>query len=156
MQSNINDMGNNGVKFIQILINQKGGDGVIDVNGFGDGVNGFGMFEWLMFGGFFQIVGGGKGSNSYFEIGGGMINVFGLLYGGLNNNGVINFMESEYGLKLMWGMNGMGSINGMNGMMIGMYGMMNGMGMMMFGMGRMRGNFYFFRRGEIVLVRKKL
>lgn len=155
MQSNTNDMGNNEVKPIQIPINQKGGDGAPDANGPGDGANGPGMFERLMFGGLSQIVGGGKGSNSYSETGGGMTNVPGLSYGGSNNNGVINLMESEHGLKPMRGMNGMGSINGMNGMMTGMHGMMNGMGMMMPGTGRMRGNSYFSRRGETASARKK-
>ena len=156
-----NDMAGNEIKPIEIPLNQnsKGSDGAQATRP--------GMFERLMFGGLSQIMGGGGGgggegggggreNKGYSDFGGGMTNIPGLSFGGPNNNGVINLMESENGLKPM---NGMGGMNGM-GSMNGMHGMMNGMGMMMNGMGRMRGRMsgggsFFSRRGETVSHKQK-
>lgn len=158
-----NDMVGNEIKPIEIPMNQNS-------KGSNDGqTTRPGMFERLMFGGLSQIMGGGGGGDAggggdgggrenkgYSDFGGGMTNVPGLSFGGSNNNGVINLMESENGLKPMSGMrsmNGMGSMNGM-------HGMMNGMGMMMNGMGRMRGRMwgggsFFSRRGETISHKQK-
>lgn len=151
-----NDMAGNEIKPIEIPMNQKGSNGAQASRP--------GMFERLMFGGLSQIMGrgggvggeGGRENKGYSDFGGGMTNVPGLSFGGHNNNGVINLMESENGLKPMSGMNGMGGMNGMNGM----HGMMNGMGMMMNGMGRMRGRMwgggsFFSRRGETISHKQK-
>ncbi|KAL9967348.1 hypothetical protein ACROYT_G025553 [Oculina patagonica] len=150
MQSNKqNDMqdgmGGNEIKPIDIPMNQRGSNGGQMMRP--------GMFERMMFGGLSQIMGGGRGNKGYSDFGGGMANVPGLSFGGSNNNGVINLMESGNGLKPMTGMNGMGGMNRM-------HGMMNGMGMMMNGMGRMRGRMwgggsYFSRRGETNSHKKK-
>ena len=140
------DMGGNEIKPIDLPMNQKGSNGGQMMRP--------GMFERLMFGGLSQIMGGGRGNKGYSDPGGGMTNIPGLSFDGPNNNGVINLMESENGLKPMTGMNGMGGMNGM-------HGMMNGMGMMMNGMGRMKGRMWgggssFSRRGETIPYKKKV
>lgn len=134
------DMGGNEIKPINIPMNQKGNEGSD-----GGPMMRPGMFEKLMFGGLSQVMGGGRGNE--------MTNVPGLSFGGPNGNGVINLMESENGLKPMTGMNGMGGMNRM-------HGMMNGMGMMMNGMGGMRGTMWgrgssFSRRGETISHKNK-
>jgi len=157
-----NDMAGNEIKPIVIPMNQnsKGSNG--------EQATRPGMFERLMFGGLSQIMGGGGGgggggegaggteNKGYSDFGGGMTNVPGLSFGGPNNNGVINLMESENGLKPMSGMRGMNGMGGMNGM----HGMTNGMGMIMNGMGRMRGRTwgggsFFSRRGETISHKQK-
>ena len=157
-----NDMAGNEIKPIEIpmnQMNQKGSNGAQATRP--------GMFERLMFGGLSQIMGGGEGGEAgggeggrenkgYSDFAGGTANVPGLSFGGPNNNGVINLMESENGLKPMSGMRGMNGMGGMNGM----HGMMNGMGMMMNGMGRMRGRMwgggsFFSRRGETISHKQK-
>ena len=145
-----NDMAGNEIKPIEIPMNQNS-----KVSNGGQATRP-GMFERLMFGGLSQIMGGGGGggggggddgdgggreNKGYSDFGGGMTNVPGLSFGGPNNNGVINLMESENGLKPMRGM------NGMHGMM------MNGMGGMR---GRMWGGGSFFsRRGETISHKQK-